>query len=132
MQQSNTKDILDLKPKCNAMQHNSAMGRYVRNALEEQVQRNATQQCNTKDIFKSKPKLKLKRNDATQHNSAMGRYVRNALEEQVQHNTMQPCNSNYIFELKPRCNATQQCNEKICQKCLRGTSATQCSATVEC
>ena len=25
------------------MQHNSALGRYVRNALEEQVQRNATQ-----------------------------------------------------------------------------------------
>ena len=45
MQQSNTKDILKLKPKCkrNATQHNSAMGRYVRSALEEQVQRNATQ-----------------------------------------------------------------------------------------
>ena len=47
MQQSNTKDILELKPKCNATQHNSAMGRYVRNALEEKYnasQRNATVQ----------------------------------------------------------------------------------------
>ena len=57
MQQSNTKDILKLKPKCkrNATQHNSGMGRYVRSALEEQVQRNATQQSNTKDILKLKP-----------------------------------------------------------------------------
>ena len=38
------------------MEHNSALGRYVRNALEEQVQRNATQQSNTKDILKLKPK----------------------------------------------------------------------------
>ena len=38
------------------MQHNSATGRYVRNALEEQVQCNAMQHCNTKDIFKLKPK----------------------------------------------------------------------------
>ena len=57
------------------------MGRYVRNAPEEKVQRNTTQQCNTRDIFKLKPKC-----NATQRNSATGRYVRNALEEQVQHN----------------------------------------------
>ena len=69
----------------NATQHNSATGRYVRNALEEQVQRNATQQCNIMDIFKLKPKC-----NATQHNSAMGRYVRSALEEKynaTQHNS---------------------------------------------
>ena len=65
-QQSNTKDILELKPKCNAMQHNSAMGRYVRNALGEQVQCNAMQQCNTKDIFKLKPKC-----NAMQHNTTV-------------------------------------------------------------
>ena len=55
-QQCNTKDILELKPKCNAMQRNSAMGRYVRSAPEEQVQYNATQQSKTKDILKLKPK----------------------------------------------------------------------------
>ena len=44
MQQSDTKDILKLKHKCNATQHNSATGRYVRSALEEQVQCNATEQ----------------------------------------------------------------------------------------
>ena len=41
------------------MQHNSAMGRYVRNTLEEQVQRNATQQCNTKVILELKPKCNV-------------------------------------------------------------------------
>ena len=61
------------------MQHNSATGRYLRNALEEQVQHNTTQQCNTKDIFKLKP-------SAMQDNSATGGYVRNAPEEQVQCN----------------------------------------------
>ena len=60
----------------NATQHNSALGRYVRSALEEQVQRNATQQSNTKDILKLKPKC-----NAMQHNNAMGKYVRSALEE---------------------------------------------------
>ena len=68
MQQSDTKDILKLKPKCNenAMQHNNAMGRYVRSALEEQVQCNAMQQSNTKDILKLKPKC-----NATQCNTTM-------------------------------------------------------------
>ena len=60
----------------NATQHNSALGRYVRSALEEQVQHNATQQSNTKDILKLKPKC-----NAMQHNNAMGKYVRSALEE---------------------------------------------------
>ena len=63
----------------NATQHKSAQGRYVRSALEEQVQRKSMQQSNTKDILKLKP-------SAMQHNSAMGRYVRSALEEQVQCN----------------------------------------------
>ena len=69
MQQSNTKDILELKPKGNAMQHNTTMqlGRYVRSALEEQVQRNATQQSNTKDILKLKPKCNaMERNTTVQ------------------------------------------------------------------
>ena len=70
----------------NATQHNSVQGRYVRSALEEQVQRKSMQQSNTKDILKLKPKC-----NAMQHNSAMGRYVRSALEEQVQCNTTQ-CN----------------------------------------
>ena len=68
----------------NVTQHNSAPGRYVRISLEEQVQRNATQQSNTKDILKLKPKC-----NATQHNSAMERYVRSALDEKynaTQHN----------------------------------------------
>ena len=47
------------------MQHNSAMGRYVRSALEEKY--NTTQQSDTKDILKLKPKC-----NAMQHNSAMG------------------------------------------------------------
>ena len=49
----------------NATQHNSAMGRYVRSALEEQVQRNATQQSNTKDILKLKPKCNATQRNAT-------------------------------------------------------------------
>ena len=105
------------------------MGRYVRSALEEQVQCNATQQSNTKDIFKFKPKC-----NATQHNSAMGRYVRSALEEQVQCNATQQSNTKDIFKFKPKCNATQrnpaqQCNGKICEKFLRGTSTMQRNAT---
>ena len=65
-QQSDTKDILKLKPKCNATQHNSATGRYVRSAQEEQVQCNSMQQSNTKDIFKLKPKC-----NATQRNTTV-------------------------------------------------------------
>ena len=47
------------------MQHYSATGRYVRSALEEQVQRNATQQSNTKDIFKLKPKCNAMQRNTT-------------------------------------------------------------------
>ena len=67
MQQSNTKDILKLKPKCkcNATQHNSAMGRYVRSALEEQIQRNAMKQSNTKEILKLKPKCNAMQRNTT-------------------------------------------------------------------
>ena len=50
----------------NATQHNSAQGRYVRSALEEQVQRKSMQQSNTKDILKLKPKC-----NATQHNTTV-------------------------------------------------------------
>ena len=50
----------------NATQHNSAMGRYVRSALEEQIQRNAMKQSNTKDILKLKPKC-----NATQRNTTV-------------------------------------------------------------
>ena len=63
--------------------------------------------------------------NATQHNSATRRYVRNALEEQVQRNAMQQWNAKDILELKPKCNATEQCNRKICEKCPRGTSGMQ-------
>ena len=50
----------------NATQHNSAMGRYVRSALEEQIQCNAMKQSNTKDILKLKPKC-----NATQRNTTV-------------------------------------------------------------
>ena len=105
------------------------MGRYVRNALEEQIQCNATQQCNTKDIFKLKPKCnatqqcngkicekcprgKVQRN-AMQHNfqattcNTMGRCEK-CLRGKVQCNTMQYFNTEDIFKLKPKCNAMQR------------------------
>ena len=41
------------------------MGRYVRSALEEQVQRNATRQSNTKDILKLKPKCNAMQRNTT-------------------------------------------------------------------
>ena len=44
------------------------MGRYVRSALEEQVQCNAMQQSNTKDILQLNPKC-----NATQHNTTVHR-----------------------------------------------------------
>ena len=50
----------------NATQHNSAMGRYVRSSLEEQIQCNAMKQSNTKDILKLKPKC-----NATQRNTTV-------------------------------------------------------------
>ena len=81
-QQSDTKDIFKLKPKCNAMQHNSAMGRYVRNALEEKVQCNTMQQSNTKDILKLKPKC----NTTQQCN---GKICEKCPRGKVQCNTMQ-------------------------------------------
>ena len=49
----------------NTAQHNSAMGRYVRSALEEQVQCNETQQSNTKDILKLKPKCNATQRSTT-------------------------------------------------------------------
>ena len=49
----------------NVTQHNSASGRYVRIALEEQVQCNATQQSNTKDILKLKPKCNAMQRNTT-------------------------------------------------------------------
>ena len=48
-----------------ATQHNSAMGRYVRSALEEQIQRNAMKQSNTKDILKLKPKCNAMQRNTT-------------------------------------------------------------------
>ena len=48
-----------------ATQHNSAMGTYVRSALEEQIQRNAMQQSNTKDILKLKPKCNTMQRNTT-------------------------------------------------------------------
>ena len=77
------------------------MGRYVRSALEEQVQHNATQQSNTKDIFKLKPKC-----NAMQHNSAPGRYVRSDLEEK--YNAMQQSDTKDILNFKCKCNTTQR------------------------
>ena len=85
------------------MQHNNATARYVRSALEEQVQCNATQQSTTHFQVKTQ----VQRN-AMQHNSAMGRYVRSALEEQVQCNATQQSNTKDIFKLKPKCNAMQR------------------------
>ena len=41
------------------------MGRYVRSALEEQVQWNATQQSNTKDILQLKPKCNTTQRNTT-------------------------------------------------------------------
>ena len=49
------------------MQHSSAMGRYVRSALEEQVQCNTMQQSNTKDILKLKPKCNATQRNTTVH-----------------------------------------------------------------
>ena len=48
-----------------ATQHNSAMGTYVRSALEEQIQCNAMQQSNTKDILKLKPKCNTMQRNTT-------------------------------------------------------------------
>ena len=55
----------------NATQHNNATGRYVRSALEEQVQHNATQQSNTKDIFKLRPKCNATQRNTTVHREDM-------------------------------------------------------------
>ena len=81
------------------MQH-SAMGRYVRNALEEQVQRNATQQCSTKDIFKLKPKCNTMQRNTTVQEEDMW-------EMPQRKSTMQQSNTKDILELKPKCNAMQ-------------------------
>ena len=92
--------------------HNSAMRRFQRNTLEEQVQCNATQ------------------HNTTQHNSARRIFPRDTLEGQVQRNATQQCNEKisekYLGETSARQhNATQQCNKKITEKYHRGISATQ-------
>ena len=95
------------------MQHNNAPGRYVRSALEEQVQRNATQRCNTKDILKLEPKCNATQRNTTQQ--CNGKICEKCPRGKVQCNATQQSNTKDILELKPKCNATQ-CNTTMQQE----------------